>query len=146
MNKNILNYIKKLLPYFDKLVILCVYGSGIALAITGFGSLIVCGHLTAFPLIIHTGLGAMFAISILGMLILRAETCSFEDNKTAKNTLIITKIIFWLAGVCTLILLFSILVAMLPIFGTCQQSLLLEIHKYTAIIITILGFMGLLQR
>ncbi|VAX29608.1 hypothetical protein MNBD_IGNAVI01-1747 [hydrothermal vent metagenome] len=118
---------------------------------TGFVPLLFTGSdLTGILLLIHVTVAPLIAITFALLVVLFAQSNSFDENDIAvkvnengnnKTVLKITaylKINFWLISLLSLPAMVSIILSMFPLFGTEGQVNLLEIHRYSVLIISIL--------
>lgn len=120
------------------------------MAITGFLPIIFTGeHLTGIILLIHVAVAPLIAVTFAVLVILFAHTNRFnkndlqteDENRDPKSKLKVSgklKIIFWTITVFSIPAMLSIILGMFPLFGTDGQLTLLEIHRYSVLIITIL--------
>ena len=141
---------------FRKLVYLLALLCFIILAVTGFYPTLVLGeHISGYLLMIHATFAPIFAICWAVLVVMWASRCRFTRGdwpwfgcfvqrvtlvKSAgeqvhnENSGIGQKISFWLIVFLALPLILSIVLSMFPYFGTYWQELLLDIHRYTALV------------
>jgi len=134
------------------LALLCL----VVLAFTGFYPTLVLGeHISGYLVMIHATFAPVFAICLAVLAVMWASSSRFTGNDwpwfqrlvkrvtLAKSTgeeadtespSLGQKISFWLIIFLALPLALSIVLSMFPIFGTHWQELLLEIHRYTAVL------------
>ena len=136
-----------------KLVIILACICFAVLFITGFTPVIVLNiQITGFWMIIHATAAPIFAFCLMALAVMAADENKFDKNYMPQLTKMLnlgsvtkehaekfeltSKFLFW--GIITLAvpLIASIVLGMLPLFGTDTQKLLLTIHKYTALIIS----------
>ncbi|MHC4475413.1 MAG: hypothetical protein ACYTEL_07200 [Planctomycetota bacterium] len=106
-----------------------------ALVVTGFYPALVLGKsLSGYWVMIHTTAGGVFA----GCLAVVALLCA-EYNRLANNDGpgVGQKTAFWLILVLALPVILSIVLCMLPLLGTEGQKFLLNIHRYSALLLTL---------
>ncbi|MCK5457230.1 MAG: hypothetical protein KAI45_08900 [Melioribacteraceae bacterium] len=121
------------------------------MVITGFISLLFTGGaLTGILLMIHVSIAPFISITFAMLVILFAQSNRFNDNditisteNDGKKKIIYKdsaylKINFWLISIFSLPAMISIILSMFPLFGTEGQINLLEIHRYSVLIISIL--------
>jgi hypothetical protein len=102
-----------------KIVRIILIAAILVLAITGFlFGWPISYPLNGFPLLIHVGFGALYAVALLVWAALRA--------KSGGN------VWFWILLVSGIVLILSILVAMFPILGTHGQHLAIVVHRVAA--------------
>lgn len=118
---------------------------------TGFVPIVFTGSdLTGIFLLIHVTVAPLIAITFATLVVLYAQSNSFNENdvtiksdengknKTMFKSTAYLKIIFWLISLISLPAMISIILSMFPLFGTEGQVSLLEIHRYSVLIISIL--------
>lgn len=141
-----------------KLVYMLALLSFIILAITGFYPTLVKGeHISGYLLMIHATFAPILAICLAVLAVMWAGNSKFKGSdwpwlsrliekvtltKTNKNSAseksgLGQKTGFWLIIVLALPLILSMVLSMLPYFGTHWQELFLFIHRYTALIFAI---------
>ncbi|MEN8192286.1 MAG: hypothetical protein ABFS12_05685 [Bacteroidota bacterium] len=121
------------------------------MVITGFAPIIFIGdNLTGIFLLIHVTIAPLIAVSFAVLVVLFAHSNRFNssdvsisvDEDEKKRIQLedgaLLKINFWLISLFSLPAMLSIILGMFPLFGTEGQLVLLEIHKYSVLIITIL--------
>ena len=140
---------------FRKLVYLLALLCFVILAITGFYPTLVRGeHISGYLLMIHATFAPIFAICLAILAVMWSGRCRFTGSDwpwfgklvqrvtLAKSTTqelknescLGQKITFWLIIFLALPLILSIVLSMFPYFGTYWQELLLNIHRYTALV------------
>jgi cytochrome b subunit of formate dehydrogenase len=140
---------------FRKLVYLVTLFCFLVLAITGFYPTLVLGeHISGYLIMLHATFAPIFAICIAILAVMWAGNCRFNnkdwpwfqriiehitltkstEQPQSKETCLGQKISFWLIIFLTLPLALSIVLSMLPYFGTGWQDLFLFIHRYIALI------------
>lgn len=101
------------------------------LAITGFGfGWPVAYPLNGFPLLIHVGVGGLYAALLLVWALLRARSGA--------------TVWFWIMLVSGMVLILSILLAMFPLLGTHGQHIALVLHRWAAGFSIVAAAMGCL--
>ncbi|MBK8946234.1 MAG: hypothetical protein IPM32_13335 [Ignavibacteriae bacterium] len=153
--KNIAEFKKKILSekifIIKNILFLLTTSLFLVLAISAFiPSLIIGGNLTGIFLLIHATAAPFFALSLALVIILYSHQNKFEGKdlqnkielsnlKSVKlNKIGYQKLIFWLFTFFSLPTIISIIISMFPIFGTEGQNILLEIHRYSALVLFIL--------
>lgn len=139
-----------------KLVYLLALLCFVVLAFTGFYPTIVLGkHISGYLVMVHATFAPVFAICLAVLAVMWARNCRFAGSdwpwfqrfvqrvtltkstgKEAppKSSGLGQKISFWLIIFLALPLALSIVLSMFPLLGTYWQELLLEIHRYTALL------------
>jgi len=126
------------------------------LLITGFQASLISGQgLTGYPLLLHCTAGGMYAVCLALAALTWAEDCRFQghdlewlrhaggrstgDRTPAGRLDFLEKILFWLTCLFSLVSLLSILLMMTPLFTHPGQEALLEVHRYTALLVVCLA-------
>lgn len=136
---------------FQSIVYLLTILGFIIMLISGFISLLFTGGaLTGILLMIHVSVAPLISITFAILVVLFAHSNRFNDNDIIisneddgkkeikyKDSAYL-KINFWLISVFSLPAMVSIILTMFPLFGTEGQINLLEIHRYSVLIISIL--------
>ncbi len=100
-------------------------------AITGLGAEYVLGEVAGWPLLIHMFGAGVFLVGMAAVTIVWADRSRFGVD-TGLN--LVQKLVFWIALALGLTIMLSMLLAMLPLFGTATQHMLIEIHEIGAIL------------
>lgn len=141
------------------LALLCFF----ILAITSFYPVLVLKEpIHGYWLISHATFAPVFAICLAVLAVMWAANCCFNKNdwpwvqrvlgralplggarrEAANNSVVnklLRKICFWLIILLALPLILSIILSMFSLFGTYWQELLLNIHRYTALVFAIVA-------
>ncbi len=137
---------------FLHLVLLVLF---LVLAVTAYWASIGWGGpMAGYSLMIHTTCGAVFGVAVAATLITWAAGHAFGKHDcrymakggpwSARARLPAgrfnagDKIYFWMAGALTLVLLLSMLLSMVPIFGTTGQHLMYDIHRWAALVLLVM--------
>ena len=118
---------------------------------TGFIPLLLTGsNLTGIFLMIHVSVAPLISLTFAMLVVLFAHSNRFNNNDinistqdngkkeiTYKNSAYL-KLVFWLISIFSLPAMVSIILSMFPLFGTDGQITLLEIHRYSVLLISIL--------
>ena len=133
-----------------KLVYLLVLLCFVVLALTGFYPTLILGkHLSGYLLMVHATFAPVFAGCVAVLAVMWAHNCRFDrdsikqeaPNKTAGSATgsekyeLGQKISFWLIVSLAVPLILSIVLSMFPLFGTDIQKLLLNLHRYSALLL-----------
>ena len=100
-------------------------------AITGLGTEYIYGEVGGWPLLIHMFGAGVFLLGMAAVAIIWADRCRFGVN-TGLN--LGQKLVFWIALVLGLVIMLSMLLAMVPLFGTSGQLALLDVHEYCGLL------------
>jgi cytochrome b subunit of formate dehydrogenase len=143
-----LNFVGVLRKLIYLLGLLCF----IVLVITGFYPVLVQGeHLTGYLLMIHATFAPVFAACLAVLSLMWADNCRFDRSdwpwlqkllgrepaaKPASGKCGLTqKVCFWLIVFLALPVILSIVLGMFPIFGTEGQECLLNLHRYSTLLL-----------
>ena len=119
------NILKKLVIVFGLL-------SFLTLAVTGFLPYFFLGGLVSgYWLILHVIAGGFFAACAAGWAVLYAERNLFGSGGAT------AKLCFWGIVVLSLLVILSVLLSMFKFFGTDWQNILLQIHLYGTIALSL---------
>jgi cytochrome b subunit of formate dehydrogenase len=141
-----------------KLVYMLALLSFIILAVTGFYPTLILGeHISGWLIIIHATFAPILAICLAVLAVMWSGRCRFtgkdwpwfqrfiervtlvkiNSEVSDNNSDTWQKIGFWLIILLALPLALSMVLSMLPYFGTYWQDLFLFIHRYTALVFAI---------
>jgi cytochrome b subunit of formate dehydrogenase len=137
-----------------KLVYLLALLCFLILAVTAFYPVLVLKEpIHGYWLILHATFAPVFVICLAGLAVMWAGNCCFNKNdwpplqrvlgresanKVDANELL-RKICFWLIILLALPLILSIILSMFQLFGTYWQELLLNIHRYVALVFAVVA-------
>jgi len=151
-----------------KLVYLLALLCFVVLAVTGFYPTLVLGeHISGYMVMVHATFAPVFAICLAVLAVMWARNCRFTRNdwpwfqrivqrvtlvkSTGEEThfessglstghlAVGQKVTFWLIIFLALPLILSIVLSMLSLFGTHGEELLLSMHRYTALVVALVG-------
>ena len=144
-----------------KLVYLLALLCFVVLAVTGFYPTLVLGeHISGYPVMVHATFAPVFAVCLAVLAVMWAGHCRFTysdwpwfqsivqrvtlvksagEEAHSKSSGLGQKMTFWLLIFLALPLILSIILSMLPLFGTHHQELLLASHGYVAMVFTIVA-------
>lgn len=135
-----------------KLVYLLALLCFVVLVITGFYPVLFLNeHLSSYLLMVHATFAPVFAGCLAVLAVMRADNCRFDKTDwpwlqrllrrapvasppDAKYSLV-RKICFWLIVVLALPVILSIVLGMFPLFGTEGQEFLLNLHRYSTLLL-----------
>ena len=122
----------------------------VVLLITGFYPVLVYGeHLSGFLLILHATFAPVFTACLAVLVVFWADNCRFDKNCwpwlqkfLKKETVgekrgVGQKICFWLIALLALPVILSVVLSMFPFFGTEGQEFLLNLHRYSALLLAL---------
>jgi hypothetical protein len=129
---------------WEKLVYLGTLASVSVLAVTSYYSVLRLGAMHGWWLFVHM-FGAGAFVGALPVLALtwcvanrfpRARDADREDA-CAPRFFWIPKVMFWLLLVSGLVVILTMLLSMLPLFGTDGLHVLLDIHRYSGLLVVV---------
>jgi hypothetical protein len=117
-----------------KLICAVTFLSILALIITGFfPKLILSQTIYGYWLVFHVTSAVPFICCLVLLALMYSEQNIFKKSSFLKA------LTFWLILLLVLPLILSIILSMFPLFGTHYQELLAEIHRYSALSISIIA-------
>ena len=144
------------LSILRKLVYLLALLCFVVLAVTGLYPVLVRGqHLSGYLLMIHATFAPVFAACLTVLALMWAHRCRFSEsdcplwfqriirretvNKDsfAEKSCLGQKICFWLIILLALPVILSIVLSMFPLFGTDGQEFLLNLHRYSTLLLAL---------
>ncbi len=150
-----------LMGVLRKLVYLLALLCFVVLAVTGFYPTIILGeHISGYLMMVHATFSPIFAICLAVLAVMWASRCRFaysdwpwfqrivqrvtlvrsgEEESHCESSGLGQKMTFWLIIFLALPLILSIILSMFTLFGTYWQELLLDIHRYTALVFALVG-------
>jgi len=94
----------------------------------------VCGErLSGWLLLVHNAAAGPFALGLVVLAILWAERCRFAAGPEPALFAPAQRAVFWVAAVLAAVLILSMMLCWVRLFGTSGQELLLEVHRYAAV-------------
>tara|TARA_B100001750_G_C15233250_1_gene459205 strand:- start:46 stop:654 length:609 start_codon:yes stop_codon:yes gene_type:complete len=127
-------------------------GSLVILFVTGFGGRLLLGEqIHGYTLMMHVGLAPVFVISAGVVVIAWSHRCRLNeyDRRGLASLLCLKKtapadtadlgwkLTFWLALALVVPVSLSMMLGMFQIFGTHGQELLISLHQYTSLALTL---------
>jgi hypothetical protein len=113
------------------LAVLCFLG----LVITSFYPVLILKEaIQGYWLILHAVFAPVFVICLAGLAVMCAGNCSFNKNGRPLPQ----KICFWLIIILAPVVILSIVLSMFSFFGTGVQEFLLQLHRYSALLLTLI--------
>ena len=154
-----------LLGVFKKLVYLLALLCFCVLAVNGFFTAVVLGRsISGYWIMLQTTAGAVFAVCVAVLAVMWARRHRFNESDWPWLQHILKRIVwhghpgrvsmgwkpmplpelgqkitFWLLVVLALPLILSMVSSMFPLFGTHWQELLLELHRYSALLFALVA-------
>lgn len=148
-----------LLGALKKLCYLVAVLCFLVLAITGFWPVLVHGeHISGYPMMIHATFAPIFAICLAILALTWASGNRFasgdcpcvqrvlrrvtrlqipQPEGACKWSIAIQKAAFWVIVFLALPLILSIVLSMLPLFGTHYQEIAMAAHRWTAMLFSV---------
>lgn len=144
-----------LITAFRKLIYLLALFSFVVLAVTGFyGQLVKGEQISGYLLMSHVTFGGILTVCLALLAVMWSENCRFDKNylpwthkilhshyeaeKSEDRYEFIRKLCFWLVVVLALPLFLSVILSMFKFFGTDWQRFMEEVHRYTALTLTLI--------
>jgi len=105
-------------------------------ALSSFGMILVGQRMHGWMLILHMSVAGLFAVTLTALALLWAEQAAYSPAPDLRFHTV-EKVAFWLtvAAGCSTIL--SAMLGMMPWFGSDGQSTLLNVHRYSALVLLI---------
>jgi cytochrome b subunit of formate dehydrogenase len=146
----------RLLDILRMLVYLVALLCFLVLLLNGFySSLVLAESITGYRVILQTTAGGAFTVCIAILAVMWAHNCRLDKNYCPWLTKLIghrpkdapapqkyelaQKICFWLILLLALPLILSLMVSMLPLFGTDAQKCLFQFHRYSALLLALIA-------
>jgi hypothetical protein len=105
------------------------------LVITSFYPVVVLKEsIHGYWLILHAVFAPVFVICLSVLAIMWAGNCSFNKNDWSP----MQKICFWLIIILAPLTILSIVLSMFSLFGTKGQEFLLQVHRYSALLLALI--------
>jgi formate dehydrogenase gamma subunit len=140
------------LNLWERLVHAALVLSFLVLLVTSFVPALQGGRMTGYLLMLHTMAGAALALSLVAMMLTWAVDCRFlrhdgewirqggccrdkPEGLLAGRFDAAEKAYFWAAGILGASTLLTMMLSMVPLFGTTGQQVLYEIHRYSALVL-----------
>ena len=124
--------------------------SVLILAFTGFVPSVLFGlHLSGYLLVLHMIIAPIFGLcmAMWALIWTKKYVMSEKDWLSVWNSLktktnlskeLVQKLLYWLLVCLSMIVIFSMLISMFPIYGTNIQEMLLKIHQFSTLFFFIL--------
>jgi uncharacterized membrane protein YagU involved in acid resistance len=107
----------------------------LGLVITGFYPEMVFGEsISGYWLILHTAFAPVFAVSLAVLAVMWAGKCYLRKGEWN-----LQKIFFWLIVILAVPVILSIVLSMFNLFGTEGQEFLLQLHRYSALLLALIA-------
>ncbi|KPK77987.1 MAG: hypothetical protein AMJ79_01420 [Phycisphaerae bacterium SM23_30] len=118
------------------------------LAFTGFWAALIRGQAnTRYLLVVHCTLAPIFCLSLAATLVFCAQRYKFDksDWRGVLRASGWRKVCFWVLMAAALPVILSMVLSMLPLWGTVGQEFLYQVHRGSTLILTMaaIGFIGL---
>ncbi len=133
---------------WEKLVYLVTLASVAILSVTSFGALLRLGELGGWALFAHMIGAGMFVFTLPVLAITWCEPNRFDLRRfgergqaAPRRFYWLPKVMFWILLTGGLIVSMTMLLSMLPLFGTSGLHELLDLHRWAGLVVTVaLGF------
>jgi hypothetical protein len=125
---------------WEKLIYLVTLGSVALLAVTSFGSMLRFGVLEGWALFAHMfGAGAL--VGILPLVAMTWSNANRFGQQSVRNRpprfFWFSKAMFWILLAGGFVVTVTMLLSMLPFYGTDGLHVLLDIHRYSGLIVVV---------
>jgi len=145
------------IEFLKKLVYAIALVCFILLSVTGFSLWFIPENkFSGYLMMAHVTFSPVFALCIAALAVMygynqrfeksdwlfvsRIFRCGAQDEAPAsRGSVLVMKLCFWLICVLTIPLILSIVLSMFPIFGSEIQDILLQLHRYSALVLSIAG-------
>ena len=129
---------------WEKLIYLVTLASVAILAVTSFGALLWWGELSGWALFAHMGGAGMFVFTLPVLAITWCAPSRFGNGRAgaqgaaaSKRFYWLPKLMFWILLVGGLIVSMTMLLSMLPLFGTDQLNELVDLHRISGLVVVV---------
>ena len=135
------------------LLYLCSLALATILGLTGFIPVVFLGeHMSGVLLVLHVTVAPLFALALAGLAMLWAHRMRFvkSDGRSSEQLIrrkalqkgamyqLLVKLGFWIALICSIPLILSIILELYPLFGTDGLKCLTSIHGYSALVLLVI--------
>jgi hypothetical protein len=110
----------------------------LTLAVTGFVGYLTSGHVVGTLLIIHMMGGGLFATVQPVFMVTLAGAARLDRTGPGEPLMPGEKVLFWLGMAAGWVSLATVVLTMLPVFGTEPMRTLLAIHRYSGLAMVVL--------
>lgn len=139
-----------------KLIYLLALFSLLILSVTGFYQPLVHGKsISGYWMMLHSTFSPVFAVCLAALAAMWSRNCLLDKNywpwlqkllrRQAPNRAavekyeLVLKLAFWLIILLALSVILSIVSSMFPVFGTAGLKFLLNVHRYSALLLVLLA-------
>jgi cytochrome b subunit of formate dehydrogenase len=135
--------------FLRKLAYVFAILSVLVLIVTGFVPTVLMGKtIYGYWLMLHATFGGVFAVCIMGLAVMSSSSNAFsaqdfpavcrlfkptlqqDQNAQTRSGKGLAKLCYWFLLTISVVLTFSIVLSMFPLFGTGGQEFLISIHRY----------------
>ena len=107
-------------------------------ALSSFGMILVGEpRMRGWMLILHMSVAGLFAVTLTALALLWAEQSTFTRADAENRFFVGEKVAFWLTVAVGFATILSAMLGMMSWFGTAGQMVLLNVHRYSALILLI---------
>ena len=122
--------------WIERLIYVVFLVAVLLMALSSFGMILAGESMHGWMLIVHMSVAGMFAVALTALAILWAEQASFNRDP-ATRFYTGEKVAFWLTVAAGFSTILSAMLGMMSWFGTVGQSILLDVHRYSALVLLI---------
>ena len=145
------------IEFLKKLVYAIALVCFIVLLVTGFSLWFIPENkLSGYLMMTHVTFAPVFGLCMAALAVMYAYNQRFDESDwlfvsrifrcvaqdegpASRGSVLVMKLCFWLICVGTIPLILSIVLSMFPIFGSEIQDVLLELHRYSSLVLSIAG-------
>lgn len=122
--------------FVKALVVIFGMLSAAVLIVTGFASRLVFGEMICgYPLMLHATAAPVFMVSVAAASVLWAGDSRLSGDSEVSLR---KRIGFWVILALSMPVMVSVIIGMLPIFGTHMQEILFKIHRWCALLLAMM--------
>ena len=122
-----------------KLVCAATILTVLVLAMTGFWALVRGEAMSGYGLMLHCTVAPVFCLFLAVTAVMWAERSRFEggDGQRGNRAVALRKTFFWLMILAGIPVILSMVLSMVPLYGTMGQEILYELHRWSTVIFVI---------
>src|SRR4051812_25526596 len=122
--------------WIERLIYAVFLVAVLLMAVSSFGMILLGQSMHGWMLILHMSVAGMFAVALTALALLWAEQASFTRDP-ATRFYAGEKVAFWLTVAAGFSTILSAMLGMMSWFGTVGQNVLLDVHRYSALVLLI---------
>jgi hypothetical protein len=108
----------------------------LVLALTGFWALLRGEAMSGYTLMLHCTVAPVFCLFLAVTAVMGAQRNRFEggDGRRGNRAIALRKTFFWLMLLAGIGVIMSMVLSMVPLYGTRGQEVLYELHRWSTVI------------